>query len=232
MTSLSNGLDGPLPVSSQTSQFGYFICLYASLYGRCLNVKVEHLVIPKCTSCIIIITSVQWTLTESSLGFWFYQKMAGILQNWNHRGARLSKCMPSIPALWRKRQVYFWVGFHSGLHSEFYDSQVYIEKSCLEKPKPKLKQKTKGKHRGQIHNLEIFIFQFSTAAQYGWSCQVFPFKLMDFALFEPQWQQVLKFLTQGNTFPSSLLILWLNRRRKCYTFGTVLGIYIQVFVLC
>jgi hypothetical protein len=45
--------------------------------------------------------------------------------------------MPLIPALGRQRQADFWVRGQPGLHSEFQDSQGYIEKPCLEKQNKK-----------------------------------------------------------------------------------------------
>jgi hypothetical protein len=44
---------------------------------------------------------------------------------------------PLIPALRRQRQADFWVRGQPGLQSEFQDSQDYIEKLCLKKPKNK-----------------------------------------------------------------------------------------------
>jgi hypothetical protein len=46
---------------------------------------------------------------------------------------------PLIPALWRQRQVDFWVRGQPGLQSECQDSQGYTEKPCLEKTKKKKK---------------------------------------------------------------------------------------------
>jgi hypothetical protein len=43
--------------------------------------------------------------------------------------------MPLIPALGRQRQADFRVRGQPGLQSEVQDSQGYIEKPCLEKPK-------------------------------------------------------------------------------------------------
>ena len=42
-------------------------------------------------------------------------------------------CMPLIPALRRQRQVDLWVCGHSGLQSEFQDSQGYTAKHCFKK---------------------------------------------------------------------------------------------------
>jgi hypothetical protein len=50
---------------------------------------------------------------------------------------------PLIPALGRQRQADFWVRGQLGLQSEFQDSQGYIEKPCLEKPKTNQTNKQK-----------------------------------------------------------------------------------------
>ena len=42
---------------------------------------------------------------------------------------------PLIPALWRQTQGDFWVPGHTGLQSEFKNSQSYTEKPCLQRNK-------------------------------------------------------------------------------------------------
>jgi hypothetical protein len=42
-------------------------------------------------------------------------------------------CTTLIPALWRQRQVDFWVQGQPCLQSEFQDSQSYTEKPCPKK---------------------------------------------------------------------------------------------------
>jgi hypothetical protein len=50
---------------------------------------------------------------------------------------------PLIPALWRQRQVDFWVRGQPGLQNEVQDSQGYTEKPCLEKQNKTKQNKTK-----------------------------------------------------------------------------------------
>jgi hypothetical protein len=63
--------------------------------------------------------------------------------------------MPLIPALGRQRQANLWVRSQPGLQSEFQDSQGYIEKLCLKKPKKKKKQKKNQKQNNKIFNKQM-----------------------------------------------------------------------------
>jgi hypothetical protein len=126
--------------------------------------------------------------------------------------------MPLIPALGRQRQADFWVRGEPGLQSEFQDSQGYIEKPCLEKPKKK--KKKSYAYKEPINFLKRTMLRNMLTAALCGKLKICPPAGVELALayqFSPCQMSTITALSWLAAFTVHLFVDWVCRvKMECY----------------